>query len=93
MTDRRIPTDQRVLTDADIQAIVAAMAVHEDHCRFKTVKPDDLHDVMVTVRAFSSAMEEGKSVVRKTLIVLLIGGIVSLIGLGSTAKLGQLFKP
>lgn len=83
----------RTISDADIKAIIEAIADHESHCRFKTVNPDDLHDVMVTVRAFSSAMEEGKSVVRKTLIVLLVGGIVSLVTLGSGVKIQQLFKP
>lgn len=85
--------EDRVLADADIKAIVDAMREHETHCRFKTIQPDDLHEVMVTVRAFSSAMEEGKSVVRKTLIVLLIGGIVTLIGLGSGVKIQSLIKP
>ena len=85
--------ENRTLSDHDIQAIVAAIANHENHCRFKTVQPEDLHDVMVTVRAFSSAMEEGKSVVRKTWIVLLIGGIVGLISLGSGVKIQNLIKP
>jgi hypothetical protein len=88
-----MPEEKRTLSDSDIQAIVSAITSHENHCRFKTVQPDDLHDVMVTVRAFSSAMEEGKSVVRKTLIVLLIGGIVTLVSLGSGVKLQQLIKP
>lgn len=85
--------ENRTISDADIRAIIEAISEHESHCRFKTVNPNDLHDVMVTVRAFSSAMEEGKSVVRKTLIVLLVGGIVSLITLGSGVKIQQLFKP
>lgn len=88
-----MPEEKRTLSDEDIQAIVAAITTHENNCRFRSIKPDDLHDVMVTVRAFSSAMEEGKSVVRKTLIVLLVGGIVTLISLGSSVKLQQLFKP
>jgi len=72
MTDRRVLSDTRVLSDADIEALIDAMKQHETHCRFKTIEPNDLHDVMHFVRSFSSALEEGKSVVRKTLLVLLI---------------------
>lgn len=84
---------ERNITDQDVQAILEALTTHETHCRFKGIEPEDLRKVLTTVNAFSSAMEEGKSVVRKTLIVLLIGGIVTLIGLGSGVKIQQLFKP
>lgn len=83
---------ERTLSDADIKALISAMKEHDDHCRFKTIEPEDLHDVMVFVRSFSAALDEGKSVVRKTLIVLLIGGIVAVMGLGSVEKLKQIIK-
>lgn len=83
----------RTISDADVRAIIEAIAEHEGRCRFKAINPDDLHDVMVTVRAFSTVMEESKSVIRKTLIVLLVSGIVSLVYLGSGVKIQQLFKP
>jgi hypothetical protein len=82
----------RTISDADIKAIITAMIEHEEHCRFKSVEPKDLHDVMTFVRAFSVALEEGKSVVRKTLIVLFMGGIVAILGLGSVEKLKQIIK-
>ena len=84
--------DERTLSDADITAIILAMREHDDHCRFKAVEPEDLHDVMTFVRSFSSALEEGKSVVRKTLIVLLIGGAVAVMGLGSVEKVKQILR-
>ena len=82
----------RTLSDADIRALIQAMKEHDDHCRFRHIEPEDLHDVMTFVRSFSAALEEGKSVVRKTLIVLLIGGIVAVMGLGSAEKLKQIIK-
>lgn len=82
----------RRISDADIQALVEAIKNHDDHCRFRTIEPNDLHDVMVFVRSFSAALEEGKSVVRKTVLVLLIGGVVAILGLGSVEKLKQLVK-
>ena len=82
----------RTISDADIKALIEAMKDHETHCRFRSIQPDDLHDVMTFVRSFSSALEEGKSVVRKTLIVLLIGGVVAVLGLGSVEKLKQVIK-
>ena len=84
--------DERRISDADIKALIEAMKEHDDHCRFRTIEPEDLHDVMNFVRSFSAALEEGKSVVRKTIIVLLIGGIVAIMGLGSVEKLKQVIK-
>ena len=84
--------DERRISDADIKALIEAMKEHDDHCRFRTIEPEDLHDVMTFVRSFSAALEEGKSVVRKTIIVLLIGGIVAVMGLGSVEKLKQVIK-
>lgn len=85
-------SEDRRISDADIRALVQALKAHEEHCRFKSIAPDDLHDVMVFVRSFSSALEEGKSVVRKTVLVLLIGGVVAILGLGSVEKLKHLVK-
>lgn len=87
------PRRSRNLSDEDIAAIIDAVKAHEMHCRFKSIEPDDLRDVMTTVRAFNAAMEEGKSVVRKTLLVLLIGGVVALITLGSGVRIKQLLNP
>ena len=62
----------------EIKALIAAIKEHDEHCRFKSIESEDLHDAMTFFRSFSAALEEGKSVVRKTIIVLLIGGIVEL---------------
>ena len=83
----------RMLTDHDIDALVNALKEHESHCKFKSISAEDLHDVVTFVQSFKAAMDEGKSVVRKTIIVLLISGVVTLVGLGSGVKLNQILKP
>lgn len=76
----------RILTDADVAAIVAAMQAQEGHCRYD-VAPADLGEAVRFFKAFNEALQDSKRTVRNALLKLFVAGICVLIGLGIIAKL------
>lgn len=87
----------RTLSEDDILAISVAIREHnEEHfriCRFGTTDPDDLHEAIIFYRKFNEAMDESKSVVRKTVLVMLITGIAGILGVNIWSKIKAAIIP
>ena len=86
----------RRLHDDDIAAIVEQLSrikIEIHACRFANSEPQELIDTIRFVRNFNNAMEESKSVVRKTLLVAVIGLLISVLSYGSTVQLKKLLEP
>ena len=81
----------RTLSDEDISAITTALRGHDlEHlkvCRFNITNPEDLNEALMFYRKFNEALDESKSVVRKTILVIIISTIAGLIGVGFWTKL------
>lgn len=86
---------QYVLTEADAELIKAIVesVMHdkasnctEHTCQFEAVNPDDLEEAVKFYRKFNEAMDDSKSVVRRAIIVLIVGGISALLGVGFWAN-------
>jgi len=87
---------QNVLTESDaalIKAIVESVlhareASHaESDCRFATIKPADLEEAVKFYRKINEALDDSKSVVRRTIITLIIVSVSGLLGLGVMANI------
>ena len=87
---------QYVLTEADAELIKAIVesVMHvkssnctEHECRFEAVNPDDLEEAVKFYRKFNEAMDDSKSVVRRTIITLIVGGVSVLLGVGFWANI------
>lgn len=78
----------RNFTDADIEAIVAAInaSKHLD-CRFEDISHDDLQEAVKFYRNVNAALSETRSTVRNTIISLVITGIFAIICIGAAVKL------
>ena len=80
----------RNLTDDDLKAITDAFYAVETHpCRFENIQPEDMKEAVKFLKHFNEIMQEGGSVVRKTIIVLGIGGLVALVGMGIMVKIKE----
>lgn len=77
---------ERILTDADVAAIVAAMQRQDAHCRYD-VDPSELAEAMRFFKAFNAALEDSKRTVRNALLKLFVAGVCILLGLGALARL------
>jgi hypothetical protein len=78
----------RSLTDADIEAIAAAVIRLQPHsCRFIEISREDLEASVRFHRTVNELMSETGSTIRKTLIVAGIGGLISLLVIGLYAKI------
>lgn len=75
------------LTDDDVTKLVTALRPEIHVCRFGDIDPDDMRHSVEFFKNVNAAMTDTKSIIRKTLIVLFIGGIVSLVGLGVWEKI------
>lgn len=96
MEDQRGEAAGRRLHDDDIAAIAEQLSkirIEIHACRFSTSDPQDLIDTIRFVRNFNVAMEESKSVVRKTLLVAVIGLLISVLSYGSAAHLKKMLGP
>jgi len=81
---------QRSLTDADIEAIAAAVVRLQPHsCRFTGINSEDLEASVRFHKTVDQLMSETGSTIRKTIIVAGIGGLISLLVLGIYAKIKQ----
>jgi len=91
----------RNITDDDIAAIVIAtieaLKTKCPDCQFEGISRDDLVHVIEFVKAFMNTITESKSAVLKTLITLLVGGVVgggiSLMAYGAYTKIMDWFLP
>lgn len=81
---------ERNLTDADVLAIVEKLNGHK--CRFDKVSLEDMDDFREAAKFykhFNEIMSETGSTVRKTIVVIGVGGLVTVIGLGVIYKVKQ----
>ncbi len=91
MAERRI---KRTLTEDDIKAITDALYSDENHiCRFESIRTNDMQEAVKFYQHFNKMMEESGSVIRKTFLVLGIGGLVTLVGMGLIVKVKSMMGP
>jgi hypothetical protein len=84
----------RNLTDEDIKAITDALYAEDNHiCRFENIKAEDMREAVKFYKNFNSVLQESGSIVRKTIIVIGVSGLVTIIGLGIMSKIKQLMGP
>jgi len=76
----------RTLTIEDVQAIKEALTCDKT-CLFSAEEQKDLKESAKFYKHFNEVMLEGGSVIRKTIIVIGIGGLVTLIGMGLVVKI------
>lgn len=86
---------RNVLTESDAELIKAIVesVLHakssncDNHeCRFEAVNPEDLEEAVKFYRKFNEAMDDSKSVVRRTVITLIVAGVSVLLGVGFWAN-------
>ncbi|MGV0961811.1 MAG: hypothetical protein ACOYB1_18455 [Limnohabitans sp.] len=80
--------DRRRFTDADIDALCAAITKTQIHvCRFDSLKIDEVRDAVIFHRHVNALMSETGTTIRKTFLVLGVTGLVGLLLLGIYSKL------
>ena len=78
----------RQLSEEDVDAIVEAIKGDGSHaCRFSDVEEADLKASVDFYKHFNQIMAESGSTFRKTIIILGVGGLVTIIGLGIVAQI------
>lgn len=70
----------KTIIESALHAKLSNREAHE--CRFESVKPEDLEEAVKFYRKINEALDDSKSVVRRTIITLIVGGISVLIGAG-----------
>jgi len=77
----------RNLTDADVANIVNALndSKHTE-CRFGDIEVDDLKEAVQFYKNFNKLMADSGSTIWKTVLVLGVGGVCSLLLLGFWTK-------
>ena len=81
----------RTLSDEDVIAIVQALKDGEGHtCRFSSVDADDLKASVEFYKHFNEIMSESGATLRKTIIVLGIGGLATILGLGVVSQIKKI---
>jgi hypothetical protein len=87
----------RTLTDDDIELLVPAIlrALKEDRedrheCRFAGISVDELVESVRFAKNFNKAMDGSKHVVWNTILVLGVGGLLTIIGWGLIMKVKEL---
>ena len=81
----------RNLTDEDIAAIVDAFKIQEHQCRFPEIEPGDLREAIKFYKHYNEMMAESGTVIRKTILVIGIGGLLALLGMGAITKIKSFF--
>lgn len=81
---------RRNLTQGDIDAIVNGLeeCIHSK-CKFGEVNVEDMEETIKFYTNFNKFMEESRSTIWKTVLVLGIGGLFSLLVLGAIVKIGK----
>ena len=81
---------ERNLTEADIDALVKKInEVKHLDCRFDKIDSADLEEAVEFYKNFNKLMAESGSTIWKTLLVLGVGGVASLLLLGVYSKIRQ----
>ena len=81
---------ERNLTEEDIDALVKKInEVKHLDCRFSTISNGDLEEAVEFYKNFNKLMAESGSTIWKTVLVLGVGGLCSLILLGVYSKIIQ----
>lgn len=81
---------ERNLTEADIEALVKKInEVKHLDCRFDKVASTDLEEAVEFYKNFNKLMAESGNTIWKTVLVLGVGGLCSLILLGIYSKIKQ----
>jgi hypothetical protein len=78
----------RNLTNEDIIALVEALnKSQEGHaCRFASISPEDLREMVKSHKNFNNIVSEGKSTIRKTLVVISVTCAVGVAVAGIVVK-------
>jgi hypothetical protein len=81
---------ERNLTEADIDALVKKInEVKHLDCRFDRIASTDLEEAVEFYKNFNKLMTESGNTIWKTVLVLGVGGVASLILLGVYSKIRQ----
>ena len=81
----------RTLSEEDVTAIADAVNREEKHfCRFSEIDAGDLKESVEFYKHFNEIMAESGTTLRKTVIVLGIGGLATILGLGIVAQVKKL---
>ena len=81
---------ERNLTEADIDALVKKInEVKHLDCRFDKIASADLEEAVEFYKNFNKLMAESGNTIWKTVLVLGVGGVASLILLGIYSKIKQ----
>jgi len=79
------------LDDTDIVKLVDALkAAGHSPCRFELVDPADLRHSIEFYKRMNTALDDSKNIIWRTIIVLLVSGIIALIGFGLFEKIKQI---
>lgn len=81
---------ERKFTDEDIEALAKALKSQETDshlCRFNDIDPAALAEAVKFYKHFNQIMAEGGKTIRTAILVLGVGGIVTLISIGIMSKL------
>ena len=83
---------ERTLTDADIAALVQAfdagksLQTADAHCRYD-IPPEELKEMVRLAKNWNQILENGQKTLWNTVIVLVITGLFTLLGLGAIARI------
>lgn len=84
---------QRTLTDADVSALISAIAAHDTlfhkSCRFRELDPEILGEAAEFYRKFNSMLDESGKIIWKTVLVAGVSGLILIIGLGFVSKIKE----
>ena len=68
------------MTQEDIDSLAKAIVDRQDHpCRFESIEPDELKDVVKFVRSLQGAVCESNASFRKAVITVLVGAAATFI--------------
>ena len=85
---------ERTISDSDAKAIANAISESLVHpCRFPDIHQDDLAESIKFYKSMNKVAVGIGSTVGKTVLVLLIGGLVALMSLGTVSKIKELMGP
>jgi predicted nucleic acid-binding protein len=92
--ERREQDRERVTwTEADVAALAKALASQEHSaCRFTDIAPEDLKEAVAFYKNFNKFADESKVTIWRTILVLGIGGLCTLLVLGFWTKMNTPLK-
>jgi hypothetical protein len=98
MTTEQRPTKQyherqRSLTEHDIEDLLEAIEKRSGHvCRFKGVSDADFYESVKFFRSWNESLNNGKGIVGKTILVVLITFLMGATGWGIVALVSSKMK-